>query len=135
MSHSNFCSADSVTAREMGRALKTLRDTLPDVEIKGEMRADINLNEELCIRVFFDSRTRGQANLLNVPTIDAANSVFNLVKVLGEAVSICNTLLGATRPVNIGTPSITVCVLVNILALTVVDAHEETKDQTNCPAA
>jgi malate dehydrogenase (oxaloacetate-decarboxylating)(NADP+) len=101
---------------------------IPDVEIEGEMHADTALNEELRARVFPNSRLTGQANLLIFPTLDAANSAFNLVKVLGDGVSIGPILLGAARPVHIVTPSITVRGLVNMSAVAVVDAHVAYKD-------
>jgi malate dehydrogenase (oxaloacetate-decarboxylating)(NADP+) len=128
LSHSNFGSADSVTARKMGEASRILREMIPDVEIEGEMHADTALNEELRARVFPNSRLTGQANLLIFPTLDAANSAFNLVKVLGDGVSIGPILLGAARPVHIVTPSITVRGLVNMSAVAVVDAHVAYKD-------
>ena len=127
LSHSNFGSADSDTARKMGKASRILRKAMPDIEIEGEMHADTALNEELRARVFPNSRLKGQANLLIFPTLDAANSAFNLVKVLGEGISIGPILLGAARPVHIVTPSITVRGLVNMSAVAVVDAYVESK--------
>jgi len=123
LSHSNFGSANSATARKMAEASKILRETMPDVEIEGEMHADTALNEELRARVFPNSGLSGQANLLIFPTLDAANSAFNLVKSLAEGVSIGPILLGAARPVHIVTPSITVRGLVNMSAVAVVDAY------------
>ncbi|MBL6931448.1 MAG: NADP-dependent malic enzyme [Rhodospirillales bacterium] len=127
LSHSNFGSTDSESARKMAEATGILRKTQPDIEIEGEMHADTALNEELRMRIFPNSRLSGQANLLIFPTLDAANSAFNLVKVLGEGISIGPILLGAAKPVHIVTPSITVRGLVNMSAVCVVDAHVDSK--------
>jgi malate dehydrogenase (oxaloacetate-decarboxylating)(NADP+) len=129
LSHSNFGSASSDSPRKMAEATRILRETLPDVEIEGEMHADTALNEELRSRIFPGSRLTGQANLLIFPTLDSANSAFNLVKVLGEGISIGPILLGAAKPVHIVTPSITVRGLVNMSAVCVVDAHVESKSR------
>ncbi len=123
LSHSNFGSADSESPRKMAEATRLLREKLPDVEIEGEMHADTALNEELRQRIFPNTRLTGQANLLIFPTLDAANSAFNLVKVLGEGISVGPVLLGAAKPVHIVTPSITVRGLVNMSAVAAVDAH------------
>ncbi len=127
LSHSNFGSTDSESPRKMAEATRILREKLPDVEIEGEMHADTALNEELRLRIFPNSRLTGQANLLIFPTLDAANSAFNLVKALGEGISIGPILLGAAKPVHIVTPSITARGIVNMSAVAVVDAHASSK--------
>jgi malate dehydrogenase (oxaloacetate-decarboxylating)(NADP+) len=127
LSHSNFGSADTESPRKMAEATRILRETLPDIEIEGEMHADTALNEELRLRIFPNSRLKGQANLLIFPTLDAANTAYNLVKVLGKGISVGPILMGAASPVHIVTPSITVRGLVNMSAVAVVDAHVASK--------
>jgi len=124
LSASNFGSLDLPSARKMQRALALLRERAPDLEVEGEMHGDAALSEEIRTRVFPSTRLRGQANLLVMPTLDAANIAFNLLKTAaGDGVTIGPVLLGAARAVHILTPSATVRRIVNMTALTVVDAN------------
>ncbi|MFQ5765195.1 MAG: NADP-dependent malic enzyme, partial [Rhodospirillales bacterium] len=79
LSHSNFGAARTETAEKMRLAVRMLRERAPDLEVEGEMQADVALNEELRGWVFPNSRLKGQANLLILPNLDAANSAFNLL--------------------------------------------------------
>jgi malate dehydrogenase (oxaloacetate-decarboxylating)(NADP+) len=128
LSHSNFGSAHSKSADKMAEAARILHEKLPDLEIEGEMHADSALSEELRLRIFPNSRLTGQANLLIFPTLDAANTAFNLVKAVGKGISVGPILLGAAKPVHILTPSITVRGIVNMSAVAVVDAHIAAKN-------
>ncbi len=123
LSYSNFGSVKSATAEKMAEATRLLGESLPELEVDGEMHADTALNEELRLRIFPNSRLSGQANLLIFPTLDAANTAFNLAKALGKGISVGPILLGAAKPVHIVTPSITVRGIVNMSAVAVVDAH------------
>jgi len=88
------------------------------------MHGDAALSEEIRLRVFPNSRLRGEANLLIMPTLDAANIAFNLLKTAaGDGVTIGPILLGAARTVHILTPSASVRRIVNMTALTVVDVN------------
>ena len=123
LSASNFGSVDLPSARKMQKALAILTERAPDLEVEGEMHGDAALSEEIRLKVFPDSRLKGRANLLIMPTLDAANIAFNLLKTAaGDGVTIGPVLLGAARPVHIVTPSATVRRIVNMTALTVVDA-------------
>ncbi|HEY0833062.1 MAG TPA: NADP-dependent malic enzyme [Azospirillum sp.] len=123
LSHSNFGSADTPSARKMRAACQLLMEEFPELEADGEMHADAALSEAIRHRVLPDSRLKGQANLLVMPTLDAANIAFNMLKVLGDAQNVGPMLLGAARPAHIVTPSITVRGLVNMTAIAVVDAQ------------
>jgi malate dehydrogenase (oxaloacetate-decarboxylating)(NADP+) len=123
LSHSNFGTDDSASAVKMGRARELLEKLAPELEVEGEMHGDAALSEDIRNRVYPDSRLKGEANLLIMPNLDAANISFNLLKMTGgEGVTIGPILLGAARPVHILTPSATVRRLVNMTALAVVDA-------------
>ncbi|OGA00671.1 MAG: hypothetical protein A2Z64_13170 [Betaproteobacteria bacterium RIFCSPLOWO2_02_67_12] len=132
LSASNFGSADIASSRKMRRALALLTERAPELEIEGEMHGDAALSDEIRLRVFPHSRLKGAANLLVMPTLDAANIAFNLLKTTaGDGVTIGPILLGAARAVHILTPSASVRRIVNMTALTVVDAgaprgHEQT---------
>ena len=123
VSHSNFGSADTPSADRMHRAVELLRDRAPDLEIEGEMQADIAFNEEYRKRMFPHSRLSGQANLLILPGLEAANSSFNLLKSIGGGLPVGPMLLGAAQPAHILTPSVTARGIVNMSALAVVDAQ------------
>jgi malate dehydrogenase (oxaloacetate-decarboxylating)(NADP+) len=124
LSASNFGSVDLPSARKMQQALAILNERAPDLEVEGEMHGDTALSDDIRQRVFPHSRMRGEANLLVMPTMDAANISFNLLKVASsENVTIGPILLGAARPVHILTPSATVRRIVNMTALAVADAN------------
>ena len=124
LSASNFGSLELPSARKMQRALAILQERAPDLEVEGEMHGDAALSEEIRLKVFPGSRLRGQANLLIMPTLDAANIAFNLLKTAaGDGVTIGPILLGAMRAAHILTPSATVRRIVNMTALTVVDVN------------
>ena len=123
LSASNFGSVDLPSARKMQQALAILRDAEPDLEVEGEMHGDAAISAEIRMSVFPNSRLKGEANLLIMPTLDAANIAFNLLKTSGgDGVTVGPILLGAARAVHIVTPSATVRRIVNMTALTVVDA-------------
>jgi malate dehydrogenase (oxaloacetate-decarboxylating)(NADP+) len=124
LSASNFGSVDLPSARKMQQALAILAERAPDLEVEGEMHGDTALSDDIRKKVFPHSRMRGEANLLVMPTMDAANISFNLLKVASsDNVTIGPILLGAARPVHILTPSATVRRIVNMTALTVADAN------------
>ncbi len=123
VSHSDFGTHDDPPAAKMRQALVEIEVLAPELEIEGEMQADSALSEEIRKEIFPHSRLKGSANLLIMPTLDAANIAFNMMKVLGEAQPIGPILLGAAKPVHILTPSATARGVVNISAVATVDAQ------------
>jgi malate dehydrogenase (oxaloacetate-decarboxylating)(NADP+) len=124
LSASNFGSVEVPSAAKMRRALEILAERAPELEVDGEMHGDSALSQPLRLKSYPDSRLRGEANLLIMPTLDAANISFNLLKaVSGDGVTIGPILLGAARPAHVLTPSATVRRIVNMTALTVVDVN------------
>jgi len=129
LSHSNFGTSDAPSARKMRAALELIRSRAPDLEIEGEMHGDAALNAELRLANFPRSRLKEEANLLIMPTLDAANIAFNLLKTAaGDGITIGPILLGAARPAHILTSSATVRRIVNMTALTVVDANASSEE-------
>ncbi len=123
LSHSNFGTSNSESARKMRAALGLLRELDPELEVDGEMHGDTALNAALLKRTMPDSSLSGEANLLVMPNIDAANIAYNLLKTTaGNGIAIGPVLLGCAKPVHILTPSATVRRIVNMTALCVVDA-------------
>jgi len=123
LSHSTFGTQDTPTSLKMREVLAALNQRAPELEVEGEMHGDAALDEAIRTKAFPSSRLKGQANLLIMPTLDAANISFNLLKVAaGDNLTVGPILLGAARPVNILTPTATVRRIVNMTALTVVDA-------------
>jgi len=124
LSHSSFGTSEQASARKMQHAVALIRALDPELEVEGEMHGDAALSEEVRLAAFPASRLKGEANLLVMPTVDAANISFNLLKVSsGGGVTLGPILLGVARPVHILTPSATVRRIVNMTALTVVDAN------------
>ena len=124
-SHSNFGTSDAPTAEKMRAALRMIWKRYPDLECDGEMHGDAALSAEVRGTALPESRLKGDANLLIMPTLDAANIAFNLLKtVAGDGITIGPILLGAARPVHILTPTATVRRIVNMTALAVVDCQD-----------
>jgi len=126
LSHSNFGSSNSESAQKMRAALAIIQKNAPELEIDGEMHGDTALDSALRKSIMPDSPLTGDANLLVMPNIDAANIAYNLLKTAsGNGVAIGPILLGCSKPVHILTPSATVRRIVNMTALCVVDAIAE----------
>ncbi|HOY35223.1 MAG TPA: phosphate acyltransferase, partial [Piscinibacter sp.] len=124
LSHSNFGSSDHPSAIKLRRTLALLREQAPWLEVDGEMHGDVALDGELRHALMPRSTLKGDANLLVLPNIDAANISYNLLKTAaGGGIAIGPVLLGAAKPVHVLTPSATVRRIVNMTALTVADAN------------
>jgi malate dehydrogenase (oxaloacetate-decarboxylating)(NADP+) len=124
LSHSSFGSSRHPSAKKMQAALALVNAMDPELEVEGEMHGDAALSEEVRLAAFPNSRLKGEANLLIMPTTDAANIAFNLLKVAaGSNVTLGPILLGVAKAVHILTPSATVRRIVNMTALTVVDSN------------
>ncbi len=123
LSHSNFGSSPSPSARKMAEAAALFRAKVPDVESDGEMHGDCALSESVRKRFEQESTLTGQANVLVMPNLDAANISYSLLKTTGsDGITIGPILLGAARPVHVLTEASTVRRIVNMTALAVVDA-------------
>ncbi|HSI54254.1 MAG: NADP-dependent malic enzyme [Ramlibacter sp.] len=124
LSHSNFGSSNQPTAIKMRDTLELLRDRAPWLEVDGEMHGDVALDGHARSLIMPNSSLAGDANLLVLPNIDAANISYNLLKTAaGGNIAIGPVLLGAAKPVHILTASTTVRRIVNMAALTVADAN------------
>jgi malate dehydrogenase (oxaloacetate-decarboxylating)(NADP+) len=123
LSHSDFGSADSPSARKMRQALALLRQRAPALEVEGEMHADAALSEEIRRRIFPNALLNGVANLLIMPNLDAANITFNSLRVLADGQPVGPILLGVNGAAHIVAPSITVRGLINMTAIAVYDAQ------------
>ncbi len=125
LSHSSFGSEDTPTAIKMRRALELITAREPQLEVEGEMHGDAALSEDIRRQVFPPSRLKGAANLLVMPSVDAANIAFNLLKTAaGDGLTVGPLLLGAARPVHILTPTATVRRIVNMTALLSVEVAQ-----------
>jgi malate dehydrogenase (oxaloacetate-decarboxylating)(NADP+) len=132
LSASNFGSIETASSQKMRRALELITAAAPQLEIDGEMHGDAALSEEIRLKVFPQARLRGEANLLVMPCLDAANISFNLLKTAsGGGVTIGPMLLGAARPVHILTPSASVRRVVNMTAVVVADVNAPRGQEQN----
>lgn len=123
VSHSNFGSIDNPSAFKMREALRLIHANLPDLECDGEMQSDAALLEEVRQRLYPKSILKGEANLLIMPNLDAANITFTALKSLAEGVSVGPILLGLCKSVHILNRVVTTRGVVNLSALAAVDAQ------------
>jgi malate dehydrogenase (oxaloacetate-decarboxylating)(NADP+) len=122
LSHSSFGTSQSPCAIKMRKALALLRESEPDFELDGEMHADAALSEGLRARFVSNSPLIGSANLLVMPTLDAANISLTLLSAATEGLLVGPLLLGVSKPVHVMVPSVTARGIVNMTALAVAQA-------------
>jgi len=126
LSHSSFGTSDAPSAAKMRAALALIRQRMPDLEVEGEMHGDAAISEEVRRVTFPNSMMKGEANLLIMPSLDAANIAFNLLKTAsGDGITIGPILLGAREPAHILTPTATVRRIINMTAVAVVDSQAQ----------
>jgi malate dehydrogenase (oxaloacetate-decarboxylating)(NADP+) len=123
LSHSDFGSYDSVSASKMRAALHLLQERHPELEAEGEMNGDTALSTVIRERVFPHSRLKGEANVLIMPNLDAANIAYQMTKILADALPVGPILIGAAMPAHILTPSVTARGVINMTALAAVEAQ------------
>ena len=124
LSHSSFGASNSPTARKMREALKLVREAAPGLEVDGEMHADAALSEVLRGRMVSDSPLTGSANLLIMPSLDAANIGLTLLSAATEALLVGPVLLGVAKPLHVLIPSVTARGIVNMTALAAAQANQ-----------
>jgi malate dehydrogenase (oxaloacetate-decarboxylating)(NADP+) len=126
LSHSNFGSSNQPSAIKMRETFQLLRQQAPWLEVEGEMHGDLALDGDAREQLLPNTLFKGEANLLVLPNIDAANIAYNLLKTAaGGNIAIGPVLLGAAKPVHVLTASTTVRRIVNMTALTVADANAQ----------
>jgi malate dehydrogenase (oxaloacetate-decarboxylating)(NADP+) len=123
LSHSSFGASNSTPARKMRQALALIRAQAPELEVDGEMHADAALSQAIRDRAVPDSPLHGTANLLVMPTLDAANIAFNLLKAAAEGLPVGPLLLGMAKPIHVLVPSVTARGILNISALAAAGAR------------
>ncbi|MCM8596922.1 NADP-dependent malic enzyme [Accumulibacter sp.] len=126
LSHSNFGSSQSPAARKVAEALEIVRAKAPDLEVDGEMHGESALSDAIRRQSDPESPLSGEANLLVMPNLDAANISYNLLKMTGgDGISVGPILLGAAQPVHVLAPTSSVRRIVDMTALVVVDAASQ----------
>ncbi|WP_433705133.1 NADP-dependent malic enzyme [Paraburkholderia sacchari] len=126
LSRSNFGSGSSASGAKMREVLKLVTEQNPDLEVDGEMHGDCALDEALRQRILPHSKLKGAANLLVCPNVDSGNIAYNLLKTgAGSNVAVGPFLLGVNAPVNVLTSSSTVRRIINMTALTVLQANRD----------
>jgi malate dehydrogenase (oxaloacetate-decarboxylating)(NADP+) len=130
LSHSDFGSAETRSAAKMREALGLIRARAPDLEVDGEMAADTALSQMIRDRVYPQSCFKGEANVLVMPNLDAANIAFQFTKMLADALPVGPILIGPAKPAHVLTPSVTARGIVNITAVAVVEAQVGGRTQT-----
>jgi malate dehydrogenase (oxaloacetate-decarboxylating)(NADP+) len=123
LSHSSFGTSHAPSARKMRAALALLHEQAPDLEVDGEMHADAALSEALRGRFVSASPLTGSANLLVMPTLDAANIALTLLSAQSGGLLVGPIMLGLSRPVHVMVPSVTARGIVNMTAVAVAQAE------------
>ena len=129
LSHSDFGSIDRPSALKMRRARELIKERAPNLQVDGEMTASAALDESIRNLMLPDSELKGQANLLIMPNIDAANITFHMMKVLSDGITVGPLLLGSTKPAHILIPSVTSRGIINAAAYAAVCAQIVDKEQ------
>jgi len=124
VSHSDFGSYDTDSSRKMRRATQLLREKHPEIEADGEMQGDTALSAAARKMVLPQSNLEGEANILIMPNLDAANIAYQMIKTLGDALPVGPILIGPARPVHILTKSVTARGILNMTAVAAVEAQE-----------
>jgi malate dehydrogenase (oxaloacetate-decarboxylating)(NADP+) len=124
VSHSDFGSYDSESSRKMRRATQLLKEKHPEIEADGEMQGDTALSQSVRDLVLPGSKLEGEANILIMPNLDAANIAYQMIKSLGDALPVGPILIGPARPAHILTPSVTARGVLNMTAVAAVEAQE-----------
>jgi malate dehydrogenase (oxaloacetate-decarboxylating)(NADP+) len=126
LSSSNFGSSPSSSSQRMAAARRLIVERAPHLEVDGEMHGDAALSEIVRRASFPGSTLSGEANLLIMPNVEAANIAYNLLKMIGgEGVTVGPILLGAAKPVHILTPAATVRRIINMTAVASANARVE----------
>lgn len=124
LSHSMFGSSNRPSAKKMRAAHDLVAKAAPELELEGEMQGDAALSEDVRRHFLPNTSLAGSANLLVMPSLDAANIAFNLLKITGgQGVTVGPILLGAAKPVHILTPNATSRRIVNMTAVAVAGAN------------
>jgi len=126
VSHSDFGEADTPSSVKIREALALIREKAPHLEVDGEMQGDTALSQVIRDRKLPASALKGEANLLIMPNLDAANVAYQFIKVLADALPIGPILIGPALPAHILTSSVTARGVVNMTALAVVEAQSQT---------
>ena len=130
LSHSSFGSHDDASARKMRRAAELIAEAAPELEVEGEMSADMALSTAFQKQEFPSSRLSGPANLLVMPTADAAHITFNFARIVNDAVTIGPILMGLDYPAHVLDPSASVRRVINMTAFSVVEAQKYQKKKS-----
>jgi len=123
LSHSNYGSHETLSAKRVRSALAIVRERAPDLQVDGEMQADAALVEDIRKRAFPNAQLHGVANVLVMPDLDAADIAYNMLKILGDSLPVGPILMGTAKPAHILSPSITARGIVNMTAVAAVEAQ------------
>jgi malate dehydrogenase (oxaloacetate-decarboxylating)(NADP+) len=129
LSHSDFGSYDTDSSRKMRQATALLKSHHPELEADGEMQGDTALSEATRKLILPGSNLTGEANILMMPNLDAANVAYQMIKVLADAIPVGPILIGPSRPAHILTPSVTARGVLNMTAVAAVEAQERATRQ------
>ncbi len=129
LSYSSFGSREGESPDKMREALRILQEKAPELEVEGEMEADIALLPELREEMFPNSRLKGRANLFMMPNLDSANMAINLIRNFTKGVTVGPILLGSKQAAHVLIPTASVRRILNMTAMAVVDAQKKSEQE------
>jgi len=124
LSHSNYGTSNVESAVKMRKATAILREIMPEVELDGEMHAMSAMSQILREQAFQGATLQGQANLLIMPNLDAANITLGMIRSVTDATQVGPFVSGLAKPAHIMTPSITARGIFNLSALVSADSQK-----------
>ena len=136
LSYSNFGSSDNPRAAKVREAVSTLHKNYQDLLVDGELQIDFALNAEVHKETFPFSKLAGKkVNTLVFPNLESANITYKLLKELNNSESIGPIMMGLRKPVHILQLGASVDEIVNMTAISVIDAQQKEKWELEHPEA
>jgi malate dehydrogenase (oxaloacetate-decarboxylating)(NADP+) len=124
LSFSNFGSAPHPEQAKVMEAVRLIKERRPDLVVDGEMQADTAVVQAILEKTYPFSDLKRPANVLIFPNLSAANAAYKLLARIGGAEAIGPVLLGLDRSVHVTQRGATVAEIVNLAAISVVDAEQ-----------
>ena len=122
LSYSSF-SGLGENPKKMKKAAALVKEKQPELEVDGELQADIATNPDLMQSIFPFSDIKKAANILVFPNLDAGNIAYKLLQSLGKATVIGPFLLGVRKPAHVLQRTCKVEEIVHTAALTALQVH------------
>ncbi|MCH2190630.1 MAG: NADP-dependent malic enzyme [Gammaproteobacteria bacterium] len=116
LSHSSFGSHITESSKKMAKTKLLLNEMVPELEVDGEMKGGGALNE-ITRKKSGKSSLTGNANILIMPNLDAANITYTVLKAMANGISVGPIILGTDMPIHAITKTTTPRGIVNLTSI------------------